>query len=37
MRPSPWMVNNHIQNILKKLNAHTRLEAVRRAEYAGLI
>lgn len=30
-------VNNHIQNILKKLNAHTRLEAVRRAEYAGLI
>ncbi|MCG3162295.1 MAG: hypothetical protein JMDDDDMK_03537 [Acidobacteria bacterium] len=30
-------VNNHIQHILKKLNAHTRLEAVRRAERAGLI
>jgi PAS domain S-box-containing protein len=29
--------NNHIQHILKKLNAHTRLEAVRRAERAGLI
>lgn len=28
---------NHIQNILKKLSAHTRLEAVRRAERAGLI
>ncbi len=30
-------VSNHIQHILKKLNAHTRLEAVRRAEHAGLI
>lgn len=30
-------VNNHIQRILQKLNAHTRLEAIRRAEYAGLI
>jgi PAS domain S-box-containing protein len=30
-------VNNHVQHILRKLNAHTRLEAVRRAEYAGLI
>ncbi|MFZ1699509.1 MAG: LuxR C-terminal-related transcriptional regulator [Pyrinomonadaceae bacterium] len=30
-------VNNHVQHILKKLNAHTRLEAVRRAESAGLI
>ncbi|HQU84415.1 MAG TPA: LuxR C-terminal-related transcriptional regulator [Pyrinomonadaceae bacterium] len=30
-------VNNHIQNILKKLNAHSRLEAIRRAEQAGLI
>ncbi|MGE0132589.1 MAG: LuxR C-terminal-related transcriptional regulator [Blastocatellales bacterium] len=30
-------VNNHIQHVLKKLNAHTRLEAVRRAERAGLI
>jgi two-component system, NarL family, response regulator DesR len=30
-------VNNHIQHILNKLNAHTRLEAIRRAERAGLI
>lgn len=30
-------VNNHVQHILKKLNAHTRLEAVRRAEQAGLV
>jgi DNA-binding CsgD family transcriptional regulator len=30
-------VNNHIQNILGKLNAHSRLEAVRRAELSGLI
>lgn len=30
-------VNNHVQHILKKLNAHTRLEAVRRAERAGLL
>jgi len=30
-------VNNHIQHVLKKLNAHTRLEAVRRAERAGLV
>jgi PAS domain S-box-containing protein len=30
-------VNNHIQRILKKLGAHTRLEAIRRAEHAGLI
>lgn len=29
--------NNHIQHILKKLDAHTRLEAVRRAEQAGLL
>lgn len=29
--------NNHIQHIMKKLSAHTRLEAVRRAEQAGLI
>ena len=29
--------NNHIQHILKKLSAHSRLEAVRRAEQAGLI
>lgn len=30
-------VNNHVQHILSKLNAHTRLEAIRRAEHAGLI
>ncbi|MBI4468277.1 MAG: PAS domain-containing protein [Acidobacteria bacterium] len=30
-------VNNHVQHILPKLNAHTRLEAIRRAEHAGLI
>jgi PAS domain S-box-containing protein len=30
-------VNNHIQHILRKLDVHTRLEAIRRAERAGLI
>lgn len=30
-------VNNHVQHILHKLNAHSRLEAIRRAEHAGLI
>jgi PAS domain S-box-containing protein len=30
-------VNNHIQHILRKLNAHSRLEAIRRAEHARLI
>jgi len=30
-------VNNHIQHILKKLDVHTRLEAIRRAEHAGLL
>ena len=30
-------VNNHIQHILRKLGVHTRLEAIRRAERAGLI
>lgn len=30
-------VNNHTQHILRKLNAHSRLEAIRRAEHAGLI
>jgi len=30
-------VNNHVQHVLKKLNARTRLEAIRRAENAGLI
>jgi len=30
-------VNNHIKHILTKFDAHTRLEAIRRAESAGLI
>ncbi len=30
-------VNNHVQHILRKLNAHTRRDAIRRAEHAGLI
>ena len=30
-------VNNHVQHTLRKLDAHTRLEAIRRAEHAGLI
>lgn len=30
-------VNNHVQHILRKLNAHTRLEAIHRAERAGLV
>jgi DNA-binding NarL/FixJ family response regulator len=30
-------VNNHVQHILAKLDAHSRLEAIRRAEHAGLI
>jgi len=30
-------VSNHIQHILGKLNVHTRLEAIRRAEHARLI
>jgi PAS domain S-box-containing protein len=30
-------VNNHVQHVLRKLDAHTRLEAIRRAEHAGLI
>lgn len=34
---STTTVNNHVQHILKKLNAHNRLEAIRRAEHAGLI
>jgi len=29
--------NNHIQHIMKKLSAHSRLEAIRRAEQAGLL
>ncbi|HKZ78806.1 MAG TPA: LuxR C-terminal-related transcriptional regulator [Pyrinomonadaceae bacterium] len=30
-------VNNHVQHILRKLDAHTRLQAIRRAERGGLI
>ena len=30
-------VNNHVQHILRKLGAHNRLEAIRRAEHGGLI
>ena len=30
-------VNNHIRHILDKLDAHSRLEAIRRAERAGLL
>ena len=34
---SPTTVNNHVQHLLHKLDSHTRLEAIRRAEHAGLI
>jgi DNA-binding CsgD family transcriptional regulator len=34
---SNMTVSNHIQHILRKLDAHTRLEAIRRAEHARLI
>jgi PAS domain S-box-containing protein len=34
---SKTTVDNHIQHILKKLDAHSRLEAVLRAEHAGLL
>lgn len=37
LRISRTTVNNHVQHILGKLDAHTRLEAIRRAEHAGLI
>lgn len=30
-------VSNHVQHVLHKLDAHSRLEAIRRAEHAGLI
>lgn len=30
-------VNNHTQHVMSKLDAHTRLEAVRKAVYAGII
>ncbi len=34
---SKTTVNNHIQHLMKKLSARSRLEAIRRAEHAGLI
>jgi DNA-binding CsgD family transcriptional regulator len=34
---SPATVRNHIKNVLRKLGAHTRLEAIRHAESAGLL
>lgn len=34
---SKTTVNNHVQHILKKLSVHSRLEAIRVAEKAGLI
>jgi DNA-binding CsgD family transcriptional regulator len=34
---SSTTVNNHVQHILRKLDAHSRLEAIRRAEHARLI
>jgi DNA-binding NarL/FixJ family response regulator len=37
LRISASTANNHVQHILKKLGAHTRLEAIRRAETAGLL
>ncbi|HVK38676.1 MAG TPA: LuxR C-terminal-related transcriptional regulator [Candidatus Kapabacteria bacterium] len=30
-------VNNHVQHAMSKLNAHSRLEAIRKAEFGGLI
>lgn len=30
-------VNNHVQHAMSKLNSHTRLEAIRKAEFGGLI
>ncbi|MBI4445997.1 MAG: PAS domain-containing protein [Acidobacteria bacterium] len=34
---SPATVNNHIQHTLRKLDVHSRLQAIRRAERAGLL
>lgn len=34
---SPSTVDNHLRHILRKLNAHSRLEAVLRAERSGLL
>lgn len=30
-------VNNHVQHLMRKMDAHTRLEAIRRAELTGLL
>jgi DNA-binding CsgD family transcriptional regulator len=37
LRISHVTVNNHVQHLMKKLSARSRLEAIRRAERAGLI
>ena len=37
LRISRTTVNNHVQHILRKLDSHTRMEAIRRAEHDGLI
>jgi len=37
LKLKPTTVENHIQHILRKLNAHNRLEAIRRAEKAGIL
>lgn len=34
---SPATVRNHVKNVLRKLDAHTRLQAIRRAQVAGLL
>ncbi len=34
---SPSTVENHMQHVLEKLNVHSRLEAVLRAEHSGLL
>ena len=34
---SPTTVDNHMQNALKRLNVHSRLEAVMHAEHSGLL
>lgn len=34
---SPATVRNHVKHVLRKLGAHTRLEAIRHAESAGLL
>lgn len=37
LRISRTTLHNHIQHIFRKLDVHTRIEAVRRAEHAGLL